>query len=155
MQIRTIRTKFECKFELFERDSNRSNANSKHSNEIWTNRMKIGSIRKRFEAVKCEFEPFGRDSNHWNANSNHCNDIRRNECWFEQFYRDANHSNANSKHSNEIRSKRMQIWTILQMLTIRMQILSLRTWFEAIKCKFEPFEEILTIRMQIRTIPTT
>ena len=66
MQIRNFPTRFEvfeCKFEQFERDSNHSNANSKHLS---------------FEAIESKFEPFEKDSNHSNANSNHSNEIQSN-----------------------------------------------------------------------------
>ena len=48
MQIRSIRTKFEAIKCKFERDSHHSNANSKHSNEIQSNRIQIRTIRKGF-----------------------------------------------------------------------------------------------------------
>jgi len=63
MQIRTIRNgleAFECKFEQFERDSKRSNANLNHSEGIWSIwmeirniRMEIVSLQKGFEAFEC------------------------------------------------------------------------------------------------------
>ena len=48
MQILTIWTgleEFECKFESFEKDSKHLNANSNHSNGIWSIRMQIRTIR--------------------------------------------------------------------------------------------------------------
>ena len=99
---------FECKFEPFDRDSNHSNANSRHLKGIRSIRMQIRPIRKRFEckfeecirkgfeAFEYKFEPFERDSKHSNANSN-------------PFERDSKHSNANSNHSKGIRIIRIQI----------------------------------------------
>jgi len=46
---------------------------------------------------------------------------------FEAFERDSKHSNANSNYSKRIRS-------------IRMQILTIQTKFEAFECKLELFE---------------
>ena len=64
MQILNIR-----KFEPFERDSKRSNANSKHSKGIRSIQMQIQNIWKGFEPFECTsepfestFEPFERDS---------------------------------------------------------------------------------------------
>ena len=47
MQIRTIRKEFEafeCKFEPFESDSNHSNVNSNHLNQIRTIRIQIKTL---------------------------------------------------------------------------------------------------------------
>ena len=92
---------------------------------------------------------FERDSKHSNANSNHLKGIwmqiltiRKGfeafECKFEPFDRDLKHLNANSNHLKGIRSIRMQIWKGIQ--GILMQILIVRTRFEAFECKFKPFD---------------
>ena len=63
MQIETIRKAFEafeCKIELLERDSKRSNANLNHSKGIRSIRMLIWTIRKVFEAFESRFDPFER-----------------------------------------------------------------------------------------------
>ena len=89
MQIVTIRTKsnsnpsneirrkgleaFECKFEIFERDSMHSNPSTNHLKGIRSIRMQV---RKGFEAFESKFELFERDSKHSNANSNHSKGIR-------------------------------------------------------------------------------
>ena len=111
-------------------------ANSNHSKAIRSIRMQILTIQKAFEAFKCKLEPFERDSK-W---SNEIQTIRKGfeafECKFEPFEknskhsnvssnpskRNSNHSNSNYKQSNQIRS----IW---------MQIQTLWTRFEAVKCK--------------------
>ena len=70
MQILTIWTgfeAFECKFEAFERDSKRSNANSIPTKGILSIRMQIRTIRKGLEAFESKFEPFERDTKHSNA----------------------------------------------------------------------------------------
>ena len=67
MQILTIWTGFECKFEAFERDSKRSNANSIPTKGILSIRMQIRTIRKGLEAFESKFEPFERDTKHSNA----------------------------------------------------------------------------------------
>ena len=138
MQIQTIQTTFEaleCNFQPFK-----------------------GTliIRMQIRSVRTIFKPFKRDSNQSNANSNHSNEIRTVQMQIRTFKkRDSNHSKANWNHSNKIRSIRMQIRTI-------------RTWFEALKCKFEQFKRhskhlnatsnhlkgILNIRMQIRIVRT-
>ena len=105
--------------------------------------MQIWTFRTRFEAIKCNFQPFKRDSNYSNANLNYLNEIQRN---------------------------RMQIQTIPKEFNCSNGILTkFEKRFKTFKCKFKPFERnskqsntnwnhskgILTIRMQIRTIPTT
>ena len=133
MQIRSIRTRFE-----------QYNANVNHSKEILTIRMQIWTIRTRFKA-------FERDSTIRMQIRNIRNRFKAIEYKFEPFEKDSNHSNANSKHSNEIRSNQLQIRRTFdqslansnhskEILTIRMQIRSIRTRFEAIECKFKPFE---------------
>ena len=95
---------FECKFQLFERDSKCLNANSSHSKEIWSIWIQIL-----------------RDSKHSNANSNHSNQIPSFERKFELFERESKHLNANANHSNKTQS----IW---------MQIVSIRIKFKAFEC---------------------
>ena len=60
MQIRTIQKgfkAFECKFQLFEK-------NSKHSKIIRSILNQIQTIGKGFEAFECKFEQFETDSKH-------------------------------------------------------------------------------------------
>jgi len=90
--------------------------------------MKIRNILKGFEAFKSEFELFERDSKHSNANSNHSKEQIRTigttfETNFLPFERNSTHWNANSKFSKGIRS-------------IRMEIQTFRTRFEALECIF-------------------
>ena len=48
IQIQSIQSRFEAIECKFEKDSYHSNANSKHSNEIRSNRMQIGAIQQGF-----------------------------------------------------------------------------------------------------------
>ena len=73
IQIWTVRMgfeAFECKFEPFERDSKHSNVNSNHLKVIRSIRMQILTIRTKFEAFECKFKPFKWNSQYWNVNSN-------------------------------------------------------------------------------------
>ena len=93
--------------------------------------MQIRTIRKAYEF---KFKPFERDSN---ANLNQ--GFEAFKCKLEPFER---HWNANSNHSKGIRS-------------IRMQIRTHRTRFEALESKFESLNnvnEIRGIRMEFVTI---
>ena len=69
-----------------------------------TIQMQICTIWTRFEAFEGIFQVFEKDSNHSKPNSNHSNEIRSIEC--------------NSNHSKGI-------------LTIRIQIRTIQTRFEA------------------------
>ena len=100
MQIQTIRKGFQAfkfKFEVFERDSKHSNANSKHSKVIGSIRMQIRAIRKGFVAFKCKFEPFERVSKH----SNEIRAIRKGSKYL----------NANSNRLKGIGSIQMEMLT--------------------------------------------
>ena len=75
-----------------------SNANSNHSNQIWSIQMQILTIIDKFEAFKCKFELVKRDSKHPNASSNHSKGIQSIRIqiltiwkWLETFERDSNH----------------------------------------------------------------
>ena len=56
---------------IFERESNNSNANSNHSNEIPNKRMQIRTIRQGFYPFESKHQAFDRDSKQSNENSNH------------------------------------------------------------------------------------
>ena len=141
MQIQTIQTRFEifeCKFDSFEQDSIHSNAYSNHSNGIQSIGIQIRTILSGFKAFECKFEPLEWDSKHSNANSNHFNAIQTIRTGFKGFW------------------------------SFRMQIQTTPMGFEALECKFEPFEGdskysnansnhsngIRNIRLQIRTTLT-
>ena len=72
---------------------------------------KFEPFRKGFEAFECKFKPFETYL----------------KCSNEWFEKDLNHSNANSK-------------LLKGILTIRIQIATIWTKFEAFEGKFEPFE---------------
>ena len=73
---------------------------------------------------------------------------------------DSHHLSASFNYLNEIRNVRMQIfshlkgiWSIrMQILTIRMQIQTIPTKFLAFECKMNRSNEIRSIRLHILTI---
>ena len=159
------------------RDSNHSNANSNHSNEIRSILMQFWHW-KGILTIRVQILTIRKDSKHSNANSNHSNQIqsiwmqlltirkgfKALKCKLEHFEWDSKHSNAYSKiltiqmeipsiYLNDIQRRfetfkcNFSKW----IRSIRMQIWTLRTRFEAFNFIFKG---ILTIRVQISTIWT-
>ena len=141
MQILTIRKDskhskrfkaFECKFEPFEPNSKYLNATSNHSKGIQSIEMQTRTLWMRFEAFECIFKVL---TIQMEIPSIYLNDIQRR---FETF---------KCNFSKWIRSIRMQIWTLRTrfeafnfifkgILTIRVQISTIWTRFEMFECKF-------------------
>ena len=132
MQIQTIWKEFEafdCKFKPFERDSKHTNANSYHSNQIRSIRMQIPTIQTKCEAFECKFKPFMKFQG------------LTLKCKFEQFERDSKHLIVNLNRSNaNSNNLTASLNNSKGIRSIQIQIRTIQKGFEALKCKFQPFE---------------
>ena len=133
MQILAIRKGFEaleCKFEPFERISNRLNAKYNISKGIRRIQIQNRTLETRFEAFKRKFSPFERNLKQSVANSNHSKGIRSIQMQILFILIDSKYSNSNSNNSKGIQS-------------ILIQIQTLQITFEAFEYKLYPFKRNL------------